>query len=46
MAQWQHPHISNFVFHVVGYLFDTANSHGRIGEQVRSDIENWLNIAF
>ena len=28
------------------YLFDIANrpSHGRIGEQVRSDSENWLKL--
>ena len=24
------------------YIFDIANSHGRIGEQVRGDIENGL----
>ena len=26
------------------YLFDIANSHGRIGEQVRGDLENGLNF--
>ena len=26
------------------YLFDIANSHGRIGEQVRGDIENGLKF--
>ena len=26
------------------YLFEIANSHGHIGEQVRGDIEDWLKF--
>ena len=26
------------------YLFELPNSHGQIGEQVRDDIEDWLNL--
>ena len=26
------------------YLFDIANNHGRIAEQVRGDIKDWLKF--